>query len=181
MSNQADNETRTSGVAREAPETNYANKISFLNKRLQYHIDDYLKKRNQSRWLANAYKGSVVVLGALITILLGVKAYVKADQYEYVTMLALVFSTAVTAMTSWETFADYRGKWIRERSVLVILYDIRDDLSYALAGSKQLSDEETDKFYDRLRLALSLVNEQWMTVRAKAIDGGARPPADNPH
>jgi len=160
----------------QAAETNCESKIDFLRERLHYHIDEYKEKRNQRRKRANVYRFGAIVLGAIITLLLAVKTSVNAKwpgADEILSTIALLFSTIVTAMGSWETFSDYRGKWIRSRSTLVTLYNIRDDLRYALAGNEELPNTEFDKFYERLRLALSETNEDWVSRRGNAIAGAA--------
>jgi hypothetical protein len=159
----------------ESEDTEHLSKTEFLKKRLRFHINEYKEKRNNSRRQTKAFKLINIVLGALITFFLAIKtsAIFKdyADVDPILSNIALLFSTLVTALTAWDTFADYRGKWIRSRSVLVTLYNIRDDLRYTLAGDGKPLEAVISEFYERLKLALNETNEEWMSNRGNALSG----------
>jgi len=157
-------------------EAQYSTKIDFVTKRLGYHIDDYKKKRNRNRKMANTFKLATISLGGLVTLLLGVKPYLKSQSLDdLLSLIAFVCSTAMTAMASWEAFTDYRGKWIGARSILVTLYGIKDDLRFTLTG-EAAPPLQANEYYQRLRLALNQTNEEWEANRAKMIRGATVTP-----
>jgi hypothetical protein len=72
MSTQQD---KASESGEENKEEQYSTKVEFVAKRLHFHIDEYKKKRNHNRKMANTFKLATISLGGLVTLLLGVKPY----------------------------------------------------------------------------------------------------------
>src|SRR5215472_1069288 len=106
----AQEELQKEPLAASSEPGDYANKAGFLDDRLKYFINDYRKKRNHSRNSAAAFKVVTIVIGASLTLLLGVKSnplLIPAAE-NYLSVVALVLSTCLTAMSVWEAFADYR-------------------------------------------------------------------------
>ena len=159
----------------ESNEAQSSTKVEFVAKRLRFHIDEYKQKRNHNRKMANVFKLATISLGGLVTLLLGVKPYFQQSLNDSLSLIALVCSTAMTAMASWEAFTDYRGKWIGARSILVTLYGIRDDLRFALTG-EPMPPLLANEYYERLRLALNQKNEEWEANRAQMIRGATVTP-----
>jgi Protein of unknown function (DUF4231) len=170
MSTQQD---KTSESGEDSDEAQYSTKVESVAKRLHFHIHDYEKKRNRNRKMANTFKLATVCLGGLVTLLLGVKPYIQSLDNK-LSLIALVCSTAMTAMASWEAFTDYRGKWIGARSILVTLYGIKDDLRFALTGES--TPPPANEYYERLKLALNQTNEEWEANRGKMIRGATVTP-----
>jgi hypothetical protein len=152
---------------------NYSSKVEFIEDRLNWFIDDYRKKRNQSRDAAGNFKLINIFTSGTVTLLLGIKSSpIFSGSIEgYLSLMALALSTGVTALSIWESFADYRWKWIRYRATLSTLYTIRDDFIYAQSGGNILTQEDIDQFYDQLKRAVHETNEEWMSQRGTAIGG----------
>ena len=85
---------------------------------------------------------------------------------------ALILSAVVTALTTWDSFADYHWKWVRYRATLYNLYTIRDDLRYQLSGDGINTTTQVDDFYNRIKAALKETDEQWVSQRMKAAGAG---------
>jgi len=153
----------------------FTRKIDFLEDRLNWFIDDYKHKRNLSRDAAGRFKLVNIFISGFVTLLLGIKSVpvFPASTENYFSLVALIFSTGVTAVSIWESFADYRWKWIRYRATLSTLYTIRDDFYYAKSGGVDLAPEVIDQFYDQLKRAVHETNEEWMSQRGTAIGGGS--------
>ena len=159
------------GDLTEAESSNIA-RIKFVRERLEYHIDRYRTKRNVNRLMTSMSKISAILIGASVTILLSLKSSDLFKQYDLgISAIALILSSAVTVITACEAFADFSWKWIRYRTTLMTLYDIRDDFSYQLSESKELPVEKTNEFYDRIKLAIKETNEEWAGKRAPSIAG----------
>ena len=150
----------------------FSSKSAFLNERLNYHINDFEKKRNNSRRAVCAIKIITIVTGGATTTLLGLKGYAWASQYQDIILsLALIFSAVSTMVVSWESFSDNTWKWVRYRSTLSNLYNIRDDIGFEIAGNAQADPKTAREYFDRLNLALEETNEDWMSKRVKTISG----------
>lgn len=149
--------------------------VEFLEERLAFHINHYKKKRNKNRCGATYVQVATLVFGGTTTILLGLKDVLLKDYAN----LAFATSAFVTAMTTWDAFADYDWKWTRYRSTLYSLYTIRDDLRYELTRQNAQMDELLDGCYNRLKIALKETDEEWVSQRRKAIGAGRPQTAPN--
>jgi hypothetical protein len=147
--------------------------VEYLKERLNFHINDYRKKRNENRFWASAMRLATILAGGTTTVLLGVKSSSMFHGVEEdLSMFALVLSAVVTALTTWEGFGDYHWKWVRYRTTLYDLYTLRDDLLYELAGGGIKQTSQLENFYNRLRIALKETDEQWVSQRVKAFGTG---------
>ena len=152
--------------------------VEYLKERLAFHITHYRGKRNENRNWASAMRLATILAGGTTTILLGVKSSsIFHGAEEYLSILALVLSAVVTALMTWEGFADYHRKWVRYRTTLYDLYTVRDDLLYELAGGRIKEVSQLEDFYDRLRIALKETDQQWASQRMKAHGTGVAQPA----
>ncbi len=143
----------------------FAGEVAFLRDQLQKNIQSFYAKRSQNRKLAFGLKLSVVILGSIATIFLGIKSYFPNKDSEWLTALALVITASVPILVTWETFFNYRWLWVRYTSTLNNLYSISDDLEYAMSRQVKLSKKEVDELYERLQAALQETNTDWLTKR----------------
>jgi hypothetical protein len=151
--------------------------VDFLRKHLADYIAKYHAKRNNIRAAANITKLVTIIFWAMTTISLGLKSYAGAGMWEErLPAFALITSTLVTALATWEGFADYRWRWIRYRATLYALYNIRDDLEFQLSGTGVRSVADVDNFYNRIKLTLKETNEQWVSQRMKGTGAGNAEP-----
>src|SRR5262245_41007922 len=142
--------------------------LSFLRAELKGHIYSFKQRVEKNRRQAFLAKFLVAVLGALTTILLGLKSNpLFADQDNWFSAVALVLSAGTTVIATWDAFFDHRWLWIRYTSTLVSLYSISDDLEYAAANTNSMPKAELDGLYGRLQEALKDTNAAWVEKRAK--------------
>jgi hypothetical protein len=145
--------------------------IAFLENRISFFISDYKKKRNKSRDLSNTVKILSLGLGALITLLIGLKPFLDAGLAPYLSAITLLLSVCLTALGAWEAFADHRWKWIRYRATLSTLYTIQDDFHFRQKSRPAISAGDVKGFYAQLRTAVHETNQEWMAQRGNAISG----------
>ena len=75
----------------------------------------------------------------------------------------------LTSVTAWESFADYRGRWVRKRTTLGVLLNIRDDLEFAVAKGEELTTQRLTEFRDRYNRCLAEEQQLWLAERSKTI------------
>lgn len=148
--------------------------LDFLIASLRYHVKDFYRKRNQNRNWTVVLKMYSILVAATITVILGFASsplftgndtWLDGKGPTYFALGALVLSTTVTVVSSWEAFSGYDWKWIRYRSTLADLYQLKDDLQMRkLAG--EVPTDELNAFYGRLKGLLEEVNEEWANRRA---------------
>lgn len=151
--------------------------IEFVKWRLEFFIGDYKKKRNRSRDLSNYVRIISIGVGALVTVLIGARPSsdtISANTERWLSVITLVLSAGLTALGSWEAFADHRWKWIRYRATLSALYTIQDDFEFRQKGKSGLSVGDVKEFYMQVRNAVHETNQEWMAQRGNAITGGGK-------
>jgi hypothetical protein len=69
------------------------------------------KQRNHSRWVATATKVTTIIASALLTVLIGLRPLLQNENISAgISVTALIISTGLTALATWEAFADHRWK-----------------------------------------------------------------------
>jgi Protein of unknown function (DUF4231) len=132
---------------------------------LDKNIDSFRHKRDSSRQLAFRFKITTISVGALTTMVLGLKPYVDFTNSDAIlSSIALVLSAVIPIFTAWEAFFDYRWLWIRYTGALNSLYAIRDELEYAHAAGA-LAKEQLDPLFSRLQRTLEDVDSAWVEKR----------------
>jgi hypothetical protein len=149
----------------------YSSQTDFIEKKLRFLIHDYKTKRDENRDDAAQTRKIAIVLGSLVTLLLAVKQISQFKDFEeWFSLVALALSTVLTGLAAWESFTDYRWKWIRYRTTLSNLYSLRDEMHFAKAGNAgQLTNEDVQKFHKLLQETIHESNEEWMKQRGTAI------------
>jgi hypothetical protein len=147
----------------------------FLELSVRFHIEDYSDKRDHNRRFAFWLKMYSVIVASLTTIILGFASsplytghdatFLHGKGHVYFTLAALILSATVTVVSSWEAFSGYDWKWVRYRSTLADLYELKDDIHIGkLNGS--LTEGALNTFYDRLKQILHEVSAEWSRRRA---------------
>jgi hypothetical protein len=151
---------------------NIADPADFLREKLKYHITRYQHKKSYSQKMTSASKLFAVILGSSVTLLLGLKTSDAFKAFDAgMGSAALILSAVLTVVTGWEAFADYSWEWIRYRTTLASLYDLRDDFEYQISTSRGISEEKTQELYDRIKLTIKETSEEWMSKRPLSISG----------
>jgi hypothetical protein len=149
--------------------------IEFVEGRLSFFIGDYKRKRNNNRDLSNSVKITTIAVGAIVTILIGLKpSFDATPTAPWLSALTLVLSAGLTSLGAWEAFADHRWKWIRYRATLSALYTIQDDFHFRRKSKQNLTVKEVEEFYMQMRGAVHETNQEWMSQRGNAISDGGK-------
>ena len=151
--------------------------VEFVEGRLSFFIKDYKKKRDKSRALSNSVKIASIALGAIVTILIGLKPSFDtsyANAALSISAITLVLSAGLTSLGAWEAFADHRWKWIRYRATLSMLYTIQDDFHFRQKSKSGLSVKDVREYYIQMRNAVHETNQEWMAQRGNSISDGGK-------
>lgn len=110
--------------------------------------------KNKTRWV----NGLSIALGALITLTLGLDL---ADAYsDYQKNLALIFGALLTIVNGWNAFFDYKKLWSRQKSTLLDLYQLRNELGYRSAKE----DYEISDLFDKYQRIWEKNGNEWRTI-----------------
>ena len=150
----------------------HEDRLKFLERKLAHHIDDYRSKRNWNRSGTTAFAIVTAVIAAVTTILLGLKSNDLFKAWDpHLSAGALILSALTALIATSEAILGPRWKWVRYRTTLTRLYDLKDELDYekCKAGAdRQVADTRLDEIYARLMQILEETNTEWTTQRGRA-------------
>lgn len=82
-------------------------------------------------------------LGVLITVTLGL----ALDGYQELQRnLALCLGAMLTAINGWSMIFDYKKLWIRQKSTLLNLYQLKNDICFSQSEGQMLRDRQLGLF-----------------------------------
>jgi hypothetical protein len=141
--------------------------VTLLETNLKEQISRF-QGRTRHYWLRHyIFKMAAVVLSALITVCLGIKG-VNSPYDSFLVNTALVLSAALTAVASWEGFANYRELWIQ----FTITGNRLRALQFRLDSWKADDYPEPEKklrvFRQEYQKILVETNQAWAGVRKQA-------------
>ncbi|WP_423252498.1 DUF4231 domain-containing protein [Vibrio vulnificus] len=88
------------------------------------------KKVRKQKRKTTFFNGLSIVLGALITVTLGIKL-TGSDEFQR--NLALALGALLTIINGWNAMFDYKKLWTRQKSTLLDLYQLRNELRFRLS------------------------------------------------
>jgi hypothetical protein len=143
---------------------------SVLKDRLDKNIDSFYNKRISNRRWALFFRLTIVSLGALTTILIGLSNIAFEDDPDPRRFLvpALIVSAIIPIVAAWDAFYDSRWLWIRYTETLTALYGIRDQFLFAQAADNVSEEEKEKKIADlfaELQKTLAESNQQYTKNR----------------
>lgn len=112
-----------------ALQRNGENSATFLLAEIDSSILILKNKVKVQKRRAHIVHGLLIILGALITLVLGV----NIPNYEVCQKnIALVLGAILTIVSSWNVVFDYKKLWFRQKSTLLNLYQLRNEITYHL-------------------------------------------------
>lgn len=126
----------------ESPESNYffgevERNINTLKAKVKKH-------KRKAYWI----NGLSIALGALITLILGLDV---AEKYTVLQKnVALFAGAALTIVNGWNAFSNYRKLWTRQKSTLLDLYQLKNELGYRMASSEEHTFDDLFEKYQRV-------------------------------
>ncbi|MCS0408620.1 DUF4231 domain-containing protein [Vibrio diabolicus] len=116
---------------------------SYLLQEINTNIEVLKKKVQSQKSKTKLFNGLTMVLGALITQTLGIKA---TGAEELQKNFALALSALLTVINGWNTMFDYKKLWTRQKSTLLDLYQLRNELGFRLSNNSPDAIDVNDLF-----------------------------------
>jgi hypothetical protein len=141
-------------------------KVDFLNTEISNRLNTFESKRNQNRKEAIALKIISSILGALITILLGLKL---GTGFEAAAVnIALVLGATISIVNTFEVFWNPKSLWIKYTVTTNELRSLRSDIEYLTKkGIDKITVKEIDELYKRYCTILKETNKSWQKYRSE--------------
>ena len=110
---------------------------------------DILKSKAQSNKRKTSWINAISIsLGALITVTLGID--VSSEYIELQKNIALILGSLLTLTSSWNACFDYKKLWIRQKTTLLALYQIKNELGYRASKAEKTKIDDIFDEYQRI-------------------------------
>lgn len=130
--------------------------VSFLRGEVDKSITTLKSKSQKNKLKTSIVNGLSILFGALITLTLGLD--VSVDYVIYQKNLALLFGALLTIINSWNAIFDYKKLWVRQKTTLLRLYQLRSKLDYRLTNN-----DDFDLFEEYLSI-WDKDSEEWTSI-----------------
>src|SRR5215510_3127854 len=124
--------------------------IEYLKKSLDDQINSFKRRRIQNRRFSIWLRVLIISLGALITVLLGVK--VDSALQQSLNNLALLCGAVISLATAVESFFNYRELYVRYTVTYTQLLNLKSDLEFYLIGDhNKPQKQDIENFFKRFQ------------------------------
>ena len=153
------------------------NSPTFLAHEIDENIKKLKKKVRKQKGKTTFFNGLSIVLGALITVTLGIKA---TGFEEIQKNIALVLGALLTIINGWNAMFDYKKLWTRQKSTLLDLYQLRNELRFRLAQCSVEVIDVTDLF-SRYQDIWERDGNEWRNIihTQNKTDSSLQPPSSS--
>lgn len=105
---------------------------SFLSEEIDKNIIILKEKVQSQKNKTSFFNGLTIILGALITLTLGLKL---TGFEEIQKNTALVLGAVLTITNGWNAIFDYKKLWVRQKSTLLDLYQLKNELMFRISNN----------------------------------------------
>ncbi|WP_434762681.1 DUF4231 domain-containing protein [Vibrio fortis] len=134
---------------------------SFLTQEINANIATLKEKVQKQKNKTKFFNGLSIVLGALITLTLGMKI---TGFEEIQRNVALVLGALLTIINGWSAMFDYKKLWTRQKSTLLDLYQLRNELGFRLSNASQDDDINVADLFTRYQDIWERDGSEWRNI-----------------
>ncbi len=140
-------------------------KLKYLEEQIAQNIEKIRLKADRNRNRSYAVSMSSALLGALITIALGVKSTSWADRLKDA---ALICGALIAVVNAVGAIFAYRELWVKQKNTLLELYTLKNELNFYKAGlepTDEISEEKVADLFEKYQMIWETASEQWLRLR----------------
>jgi hypothetical protein len=108
--------------------------LNYLKDEVDKNILILKKKSNNQKLKTQIFTGSSIILSSLITLVLALEI---ADFETIQKNVALLIGALLVIVNSWYAFFDYKKLWLRQKTTLLSLYQLKNQINYQLAKNSE--------------------------------------------
>lgn len=113
--------------------------VAFLKEEIEKSVTTLKAKSQRNKLKTGIVNGLSILCGALITLILGFD--LPTEYILHQKNAALVLGALLTVVNGWGAVFDYRRLWARQKSTLLNLYQIQNQLGYRVSkGDSDISN-----------------------------------------
>jgi hypothetical protein len=135
---------------------------------IKARLQEFSRKRLRDKRRAFYLKLGAALLGAAVTVLLGLK--VPAEYEATLKNVALVAGALVAVLNAWDAFYDHRALWVKRTTTTARLRKLDRAFRIACAGKQDLDTKEVEAFRVTLDQILDDDLSSWIQMRSDFSD-----------
>lgn len=135
------------------------NTVDFLSAELDSNIEIIKKKSKANKLKTGVINSLSISLGALVTLILGFD--VAPEHVQLQKNFALLVGALLTVVNGWGVLFDYKKLWVRQKSTLLSLYQLRNELNFR----KSMSDKSfVEDIFERYQHIWNVDQKSWKNI-----------------
>lgn len=138
------------------------NQLELIKKSIQKRIESIDRKRLKYR--NNAYRTfiTVTILGALVTVLLGLN--LKGYE-EPIRIMSLIITAVVTILNAYNSFFSHKELWVANNSALNRFYALQFTIAFLEESGQPFDAATVNTLKDEYDQILNELNNNWLKGR----------------
>lgn len=143
------------------------NTMDFLSSELDKSISIIKKKSRKNKIKTAIVNGMSIVLGALIALILGFDLPEENSQIQK--NIALIISALLTIVNGWGVLFDYKKLWIRQKTTLLSLYQLKNELNFRRLDNNEV---DVDDLFNAYQKIWEVDQETWKSIVHSSAKSG---------
>jgi len=131
----------------------------FLEQEVNSRIDKLKVKTEANKTKVGIINALSISLGALITLTLGL--VVAPDYASLQKNIALLMGALLTIVNGWGALFDYKKLWVRQKSTLLELYQLQNELGYRKSKHNEPS---VDDLFEKYQHVWKKDSYEWRSI-----------------
>lgn len=143
----------------------YREKLKFLEEEVAKSIKKNKTKSDQNKSRTYAVNLSSIVLGALVTIALGLQIIPWESALKN---FALICGALISVVNGIQSVVGYRDLWIKQKATLLQLYDLQNEINFYKAGleeNEQVDEKMVSDFFEKYQIIWQSSSNEWLRFR----------------
>jgi hypothetical protein len=145
----------------------YREKLKYLEDEVAKSIKSMKRKADRNKSRTYTVSLSSVVLGALVTIALGLQIIPWATALKN---FALICGALIAVVNGVESIVGYRALWIKQKVTLLNLYALQNEIDFYKAGledNEQVDENKVSEFFAKYQIVWESASSEWLRLRAE--------------
>jgi len=140
-------------------------KLDYLETEVDKNILKINRKADRNKLKASLVSVSSAVLGASITIFLGLQIDSETNLLKN---MALVFGALIAIINALESFFNFRSLWVKQKVTLLQLYTLRNEIDFYRSGleeNDEISERKVTGLFRDYQKIWETASSEWIRLR----------------
>lgn len=139
--------------------------LKYLEKKLETDISNIQRRSNKNRDKSSWIGISAIILGACITILLGLQIGSLQGIFKNI---ALICGVLVTVVNSIDRLFNFRTAWIKQTVTILKLQTLKSEIEFYKIGLQEheaIDDNQVKRFFEQYKEIWNIIADEWSELR----------------